>query len=119
MAPPPRGYPVKQMSGLIAIVRTLLLAFVVAQATGVPHLVAEALETGAAESDCGNDCAGDLPCSPLCPTCTCSHATRPGLVPLVVLDVPCPAPQLAPPAEDATALPPDPAPRGIFHPPRA
>lgn len=107
------------MSGLAAIVRALVITFVIAQASGVPHLIAEAIETGAAESDCGNDCAGDLPCSPLCPTCTCSHATRPGLVAAIALEAPRTAPQLAPPLEDATALPPNPAPRGIFHPPRA
>jgi hypothetical protein len=106
------------MSRLGDILRVLVIALVVAQASGVPHLVAEAVEAGAAESDCNNDCAGDVPCSPLCPTCTCSHATRPGLVPVVVLEVPLPAPQLASPVEDATALPPDPAPRAIFHPPR-
>lgn len=101
------------------MLRAMLIAFVVAQASGVPHLIAEALETGAAETDCGNDCAGDIPCSPLCPTCTCSHATRPGLVPFVAIDAPRAAPRLTPPVENATVIPPDPAPRGIFHPPRA
>jgi hypothetical protein len=107
------------MSVLLALLRAVVVTFVIAQASGVPHLVAEAIETGAAESDCGNDCAGDIPCSPLCPTCTCSHATRPGLVPTIALEAPRAAPQAAPPLDGTTALPPNPAPPGIFHPPRA
>lgn len=103
--------------------RRLMALVVLLQLSGVVHVISEL--SGTPEVGCNERCADDNEspgdeCPPFCPSCTCQHASRPGLVaadstlgePMLAL-----TPLLLP--WRLGAPPADRAPPRIFHPPRA
>jgi len=107
---------------VVALLR-LLLVILAVQASGVPHVLADAFvdHEEAADAGDGDQCPDDengMPCPPGCPTCHCGSTQAP-VVPPATAVMAAPLASISSTARAVDDCPASPPSQSLYRPPRA